>query len=192
MQLRKVCNHPNLFEPRPTVSPFVGQPADPGLHHRLLRHGSLVPSFGLDYHPLLLSAHEDMTGYCAYKAHRLRAPRGPLWDCLAKNQTLLPVKVPQGKIRLVMKATPVTGSGHMPATSHLSFRPAGERIPMATVVNSGLWQLKRLDTLIRTGNGSYVLSRQPRLPDRLQQAVTANKVMAEAPLSQYYSKECYR
>ena len=23
MQLRKVCNHPNLFEPRPTVSPFI-------------------------------------------------------------------------------------------------------------------------------------------------------------------------
>jgi len=22
MQLRKVCNHPNLFEPRPVVSPF--------------------------------------------------------------------------------------------------------------------------------------------------------------------------
>lgn len=22
MQLRKVCNHPNLFEPRPTISPF--------------------------------------------------------------------------------------------------------------------------------------------------------------------------
>jgi SNF2 family DNA or RNA helicase len=23
MQLRKVCNHPNLFEPRPTISPFI-------------------------------------------------------------------------------------------------------------------------------------------------------------------------
>jgi hypothetical protein len=23
MQLRKVCNHPNLFEPRPTVSPYI-------------------------------------------------------------------------------------------------------------------------------------------------------------------------
>lgn len=23
MQLRKVCNHPNLFDPRPTVSPFI-------------------------------------------------------------------------------------------------------------------------------------------------------------------------
>ena len=23
MQLRKVCNHPNLFDPRPIVSPFM-------------------------------------------------------------------------------------------------------------------------------------------------------------------------
>ena len=26
MQLRKVCNHPNLFEPRPTVSSFITPP----------------------------------------------------------------------------------------------------------------------------------------------------------------------
>lgn len=26
MQLRKVCNHPNLFEERPTVSPFMMEP----------------------------------------------------------------------------------------------------------------------------------------------------------------------
>ncbi len=26
MQLRKVCNHPNLFEARPTLSPFVCEP----------------------------------------------------------------------------------------------------------------------------------------------------------------------
>lgn len=25
MQLRKVCNHPNLFDPRPTVSPFIDE-----------------------------------------------------------------------------------------------------------------------------------------------------------------------
>ena len=25
MQLRKCCNHPNLFEPRPTLSPFIMQ-----------------------------------------------------------------------------------------------------------------------------------------------------------------------
>lgn len=28
MQLRKVCNHPNLFEPRPTISPFVDDGLD--------------------------------------------------------------------------------------------------------------------------------------------------------------------
>lgn len=26
MQLRKVCNHPNLFDPRPIQSPFITQP----------------------------------------------------------------------------------------------------------------------------------------------------------------------
>jgi hypothetical protein len=26
MQLRKVCNHPNLFEARATVAPFVADP----------------------------------------------------------------------------------------------------------------------------------------------------------------------
>jgi len=29
MQLRKCCNHPNLFEPRPVVSPFVAPPIAP-------------------------------------------------------------------------------------------------------------------------------------------------------------------
>ena len=26
MQLRKVCNHPNLFEPRPIVTSFITEP----------------------------------------------------------------------------------------------------------------------------------------------------------------------
>jgi len=42
MQLRKVCNHPNLFEPRPTVSPFVTAPLVlriPSIVHEVLeRH----------------------------------------------------------------------------------------------------------------------------------------------------------
>lgn len=44
MQLRKVCNHPNLFEARPTVSPFMME----GIHYE-------VPSviWGItDYDPL--------------------------------------------------------------------------------------------------------------------------------------------
>lgn len=43
MQLRKVCNHPNLFEPRPIVSPFQ---MDSIVYH------TASPVYGLlDYNP---------------------------------------------------------------------------------------------------------------------------------------------
>uniref|UniRef100_A0A1I8AZT5 Helicase ATP-binding domain-containing protein n=1 Tax=Meloidogyne hapla TaxID=6305 RepID=A0A1I8AZT5_MELHA len=35
MQLRKCCNHPNLFEPRPVVSPLVIQPISPQFSSRI-------------------------------------------------------------------------------------------------------------------------------------------------------------
>lgn len=44
MQLRKVCNHPNLFDPRPTISPFIDQEI-------VYSVSSLVNSV-LDYQPL--------------------------------------------------------------------------------------------------------------------------------------------
>ena len=45
MQLRKVCNHPNLFDPRPTVSPFIDQ----GFVYSI---PSLINSV-IDYQPLM-------------------------------------------------------------------------------------------------------------------------------------------
>ena len=47
MQLRKVCNHPNLFEVRPTISPFRMD----GINYRT---ASLVYNM-LDYDPLNVS-----------------------------------------------------------------------------------------------------------------------------------------
>jgi Superfamily II DNA/RNA helicases, SNF2 family len=47
MQLRKVCNHPNLFEVRPTISPFQME----GITYET---ASLVTS-ALDYNPLKVS-----------------------------------------------------------------------------------------------------------------------------------------
>ena len=51
MQLRKVCNHPDLFEPRPITSPFVGMilpthPFNTPYHHIL----STVSPFSYPYH----------------------------------------------------------------------------------------------------------------------------------------------
>lgn len=47
MQLRKVCNHPNLFDPRPIQSPFITQPI-------VFRTASLVQD-ALEVPPLKVS-----------------------------------------------------------------------------------------------------------------------------------------
>lgn len=49
MQLRKVCNHPNLFEVRPTVSPFQMEAIE-------FVTASLAWS-ALDYHPFKVIVH---------------------------------------------------------------------------------------------------------------------------------------
>lgn len=77
MQLRKVCNHPNLFEVRPVISPFQ-------MEGILYRTASLVTKL-LDYDPdrhvnldflnLHLADYESMTGLEAYMARKIRAGR---------------------------------------------------------------------------------------------------------------------
>jgi hypothetical protein len=60
MQLRKVCNHPNLFEPRPTVVPFVADSVDfdfPRLVTRALHHNHLE-MIDFDQHPLVFTSQE--------------------------------------------------------------------------------------------------------------------------------------
>ncbi|RLU19108.1 hypothetical protein DMN91_009466 [Ooceraea biroi] len=77
MQLRKVCNHPNLFEVRPTVSPFQMEALE-------FVTASLVWS-ALDYDPFkhvqlsslnLLLLHLELT-HSAFVAHRVRRLRTP-------------------------------------------------------------------------------------------------------------------
>lgn len=78
MQLRKVCNHPNMFETRPTVSPFRMD----GIN---LRIPSSVYNV-LDYDPykhvdlgflniLLAELEQSMSAYTAYRVKKLQTPR---------------------------------------------------------------------------------------------------------------------
>uniref|UniRef100_A0A8C6LST3 Snf2-related CREBBP activator protein n=1 Tax=Nothobranchius furzeri TaxID=105023 RepID=A0A8C6LST3_NOTFU len=55
MQLRKVCNHPNLFDPRPIQSPFITQPI-------IFRTASLVQD-ALDVPPLKVGSKENLEKY---------------------------------------------------------------------------------------------------------------------------------
>lgn len=78
MQLRKVCNHPNMFETRPTVSPFRMDGID-------LRIPSSVYNI-LDYDPdkhvalgflnmLLADFETSLSAYTAYRVKKLQTPR---------------------------------------------------------------------------------------------------------------------
>ena len=96
-----------------------------------------MENLNLTYHPLVLANHENMTGYGAFKANRLRAPKVPLQDYLVKGRTFVPVKCPKGRLRLVLKTTPVTGGQLNPGIPQEFPRPLGERIPMSTVLRSG-------------------------------------------------------
>ncbi|XP_063699973.1 helicase domino isoform X2 [Culicoides brevitarsis] len=78
MQLRKVCNHPNLFETRPTISPFR-------MDKIIIRVPSLVCDL-LDYNPmshvdlyslnlLLLELELCLTAYVSHKIKKTQTPR---------------------------------------------------------------------------------------------------------------------
>ena len=63
-------------------------------------------------------------------------------------------------------------------------RPLGERIPMSTVLSSNLWQKRKLETVIRTGQGAYVLSRQ------LRQVLQLRHDVVSPPIENGDSKNC--
>ncbi|XP_065203272.1 helicase domino-like isoform X2 [Planococcus citri] len=78
MQLRKVCNHPNLFEPRPIISPFQMEALD-------YQTASLVFA-ALDYAPFervnldslnlrIVDSETELTAWAVHRLNKLRVPR---------------------------------------------------------------------------------------------------------------------
>ncbi|CAG0900658.1 unnamed protein product, partial [Darwinula stevensoni] len=105
MQLRKVCNHPNLFEPRPIISPFVM----PGL---ILPTASLAVRT-LEYDPLqcvnfdslnlnLASAEMRLGAFEAYRIHKYATPRRLIEEISSGKAGSVPV-VPRGEARISYK-----------------------------------------------------------------------------------------
>ncbi|KAI9564810.1 hypothetical protein GHT06_008551 [Daphnia sinensis] len=101
MQLRKVCNHPNLFEPRPIVSPFQ---MDSIVYH------TASPVYGLlDYNPfehinlhtlnlMLLDLEFTMTAYTAHRIRKFQVPAKLIEEI--DRAPPLPPLCPRGKLRL--------------------------------------------------------------------------------------------
>ncbi|XP_068750575.1 helicase domino-like isoform X1 [Montipora capricornis] len=117
MQLRKVCNHPDLFEPRPTVSPFH-------MEGIVFYTASLVLK-AMDYNPLkqvnfgylnlcISDIERTVTSYTAYRTQSLQTP----------SQMIVEIdSYPEPTRRLVppVKLRRISMSGH-PLTSYTGVR----------------------------------------------------------------------
>lgn len=101
MQLRKVCNHPNLFETRPTTSPFR-------MDQIVYRTSSLVSNV-LDYDPfeqidvaslnlLLVELELCITAYVAHKARKTQTSRKLIEEIDSAPKA--PPQCPTGKLRM--------------------------------------------------------------------------------------------
>ncbi|KAK7077901.1 hypothetical protein SK128_004066 [Halocaridina rubra] len=101
MQLRKVCNHPNLFEPRPTISPFITEN---------IRYDAPSLVWGItDYDPfkhidlfslnlLLADLELCLTAFAAHRIRKFQASRRLIEEIDSAPDP--PPKCPAGKIKL--------------------------------------------------------------------------------------------
>ncbi|KAK4302059.1 hypothetical protein Pmani_025841 [Petrolisthes manimaculis] len=128
MQLRKVCNHPNLFEPRPTVSPFMmdglvyNAPSivwgitdyDPFKH---------IDLFSLNF--LLADLELCLTAFAAHRIKKFQAPRRLIEEIDSAPNP--PPKCPAGKIKLHVRPSSqsVPKPGVSPAITPRTQAPGG-------------------------------------------------------------------
>nr|QVD39288.1 Helicase domino [Schistocerca gregaria] len=133
MQLRKVCNHPNLFEARPTISPFQME----GLTYTT---ASLVSS-ALDYDPfkhvdlfylnlLLLDLELCLTAFVAHRIKKYQAPKKLIEEIDTKPDPA--PRCPAGKIKIHVRLS--TSQQQQPPSA--LFNKAISNIPIARVGTS--------------------------------------------------------
>ena len=104
MQLRKCCNHPNLFEPRPTLSPFVMQQLEPLLPESVRGVLAYRPleSIDLASSPFLFTPLETrITAYTWFRCSSLRCPAATM---LSPPLSPSGLSCPKDKIRFEIRA----------------------------------------------------------------------------------------
>ncbi|XP_067010530.2 helicase domino [Anabrus simplex] len=140
MQLRKVCNHPNLFEVRPTISPFQmeGLTFDTAslvynaLEYDPFRHVSL---YFLNL--LLVELEFSCLAYVAHRVKRAKVPKKLIEEIDSAPEP--PPRCPSGQIRIHVRQNPSVGylNGGPPANM-MGNRPGIS--PMVAVPPQGMSQ----------------------------------------------------
>ncbi|XP_015377668.1 PREDICTED: helicase domino-like, partial [Diuraphis noxia] len=104
MQLRKVCNHPNLFEPRPTISPFQMEALTYSVPRSIFNMMEYDPYNEIDLSSVNLLFTNLERLMSAWAAHRLK--RYQLPNCVFEQFDSLPdkpIRLPKIKMNFNMK-----------------------------------------------------------------------------------------
>ncbi|XP_054272165.1 helicase domino isoform X3 [Macrosteles quadrilineatus] len=173
MQLRKVCNHPNLFEVRPTVSPFQMEAME-------LFTASCVWS-ALDYDPFKhvnlqylnldkISLELWMSAWMAHRSSKFRTPVRLIEEIDTAPPP--PPKCPPGRIKVHVRFSSQANS-----QAQMAVRPNANTVLGAPAVRPGVTPtlVPRVgpSTLVRTALTNQVMAqgltlRVPRQPGQLQ------------------------
>ncbi|XP_076286525.1 domino helicase isoform X2 [Lasioglossum baleicum] len=152
MQLRKVCNHPNLFEVRPTVSPFQMEAIE-------YVTASLVWSV-LDYDPfkhidlssmnlLLCDLELSLTAFVAHRVRRLQTPRKLIEEI--DSQPDPPPRCPPGKIKINVRLSNQAKPPSTPQQTQTKLKNLAGILPTTRVGTSPL--IKTINNQSTTGQG---------------------------------------
>ncbi|CAK9821897.1 Helicase ssl-1 [Anthophora retusa] len=139
MQLRKVCNHPNLFEVRPTVSPFQMEAIE-------YITASLIWS-ALDYDPfkhidlssinlLLCDLELTLTAFVAHRVRRLQTPRKLIEEI--DTQPDPPPRCPSGKIKINVRLSNQVKPSSAPQQTQTKLKNLAGILPTPRVGTSPL------------------------------------------------------
>ncbi|XP_053987837.1 helicase domino isoform X5 [Hylaeus volcanicus] len=152
MQLRKVCNHPNLFEVRPTVSPFQMEAIE-------FVTASLIWS-ALDYDPfkhidlssinlLLCDLEFTLTAFAAHRVRRLQTPRKLIEEI--DSQSNPPPRCPSGKIKINVRLSNQVKPSTTPQQTQTKLKNFAGILPTPRVGTSPL--LKTINNQSTPGQG---------------------------------------
>jgi E1A-binding protein p400 len=107
MQLRKVCNHPNLFEVRPTVSPFRMEQIDlkvPSMLTNIFQYDPLRDIDLVAMNFVLLHFETCLTGFVAHRMKMLATPKKLIEEIDSSPE--LPPAIPKGKCKMFIRVKP--------------------------------------------------------------------------------------
>ncbi|XP_066970320.1 helicase domino isoform X4 [Macrobrachium rosenbergii] len=136
MQLRKVCNHPNLFEPRPTISPFMMESVQydaPSIIYGICDYDPFkhIDLFSLNL--LLADLELCLTAFAAHRIRKFQASRRLIEEIDSAPDP--PPKCPAGKIKLHVRPSSQSvpkPPGVSPATTPRPTLAAGAVRPQLT------------------------------------------------------------